>query len=133
MLGFFITVPTWFSEIYPTDDSAWYIYDISSVLRISIFPLAAVFLAKSRLLKFMFGAYFALTLTNILTLSLNYTEVIKEFLLQTQIGSIFFDIAQSTKSWTMEVQIGIASIILLDLIIKWVRLKKIKVKSQSAV
>ena len=66
ILAFVSTTPTWFSAFYKTDEQAWFVYDICSLVRISLLPLMAMILVKSKILKTAFGLYFALTLFNIL-------------------------------------------------------------------
>lgn len=113
-----ITSPTWFSRLYATEKLAWYVYDLSSILRISLLPLLAIFLIKNKPLKMVVGAYFILTLTNPITLTANYSEIVKNYMLQTQEGFLLFNFAELIKSWAMQIQIGIASIILLFVIFK---------------
>ena len=65
LMAFLSTVPTWFSEFYSTDEIAWYVYDVCSLIRISLLPLMAMILITSKTLKIAFGLYFGLTLFNI--------------------------------------------------------------------
>ena len=66
VLAFISTIPTWFSAFYETDEQAWFVYDICSLVRISLLPLMAMILVKSKVLKTAFGFYYGLTLFNIL-------------------------------------------------------------------
>lgn len=75
-LAFLFTVPTWFSGLYASDDMAWFVWDICTLLRISLLPLMAYALAKNKILKTVFILYFFLTLFNVSNYLLVSFEII---------------------------------------------------------
>lgn len=91
--AFLSLVPTWFANQIQDEKLYWFVWDSSVCIRVSILPLLCVFLVDSKLLKTLFTVNFYWTLTNMMTIYLDYTS-----------GSF---------AWMMHIKIGGASLILL--------------------
>ena len=85
LLAFLITVPTWFSEAYATDDMAYYVSDIVVRIRLALLPLLAFILVAQRI-RFVFLAYFILSIMNLITLTLGYVNMFSSWMPTIQVG-----------------------------------------------
>ncbi len=71
-LSFLSSVPTWFNFTTQNEDLHWLIWDLVSMVRISLLPLMAYFLCRQTLSGVVFLVYFYLTMTNIVSVLIEY-------------------------------------------------------------